>query len=120
MDISTSATVMDLSAAPLSVSFAGRLMATASVQVRNPSVDPREGRCKLQIIDAADPQATPVSMSQTYTFDIPPGPDFDTTVTVSGGATKPSGSYNVSLICWEGASQSLSAERANMQVWAAD
>jgi len=120
VDISTSATVMDLSAAPLSVSFAGRLMATASVQVRNPSVDPREGRCKLQIIDAADPQATPVSMSQTYTFDIPPGPDFDTTVTVSGGATKPSGSYNVSLICWEGASQSLSAERANMQVWAAD
>jgi Collagen triple helix repeat (20 copies) len=120
VDISTSATVLDLSAAPLTAPFAGRLMATATVQVRNPSADPRAGRCKLQIVDAADPQAIPSDMSQIYVFDLAPGPNFDTTVAVSGGATKPTGSYNVSLVCSESGSQSLSAERANLQVWAAD
>ena len=120
VDVSSAATVIDLSSNPLAVPFAGRLMATATVQLRNPSADPREARCKLQIINALDPQATASDISLTYATDLPAEAGFDETVTVSGGASKPTGTYNVSLVCFESGGQSLSAERANMQVWAAD
>jgi hypothetical protein len=120
VSVATAATVVDLSAVPLNVSFAGRVIATATVQLRNPSADPREARCKLQILDTTDPQAVPADMSQTYAADLPGPAGFDATLTVSGGASKPAGSYNVSLVCSESTSQSLSAERANLQAWAAD
>jgi hypothetical protein len=96
------------------------VMATATVQLRNPSADPREGRCKLQILDALDPEATSSDMSQTYVSDLAGDPGHDITVTVSGAASEPAGTYNVSLVCEESSTQSLSAERANLQVWAAD
>jgi len=120
VDISSTATVIGLAESPLTVPFAGRLMATATVQVRNPSEDPREVRCRLQIVDSVDPAAEPSDMSRTYAADLPGGVGFDSTVTVSGGTSKPSGTYNVSLLCGETGGQSLSAERANLQVWAAD
>ena len=41
-------------------------------------------------------------------------------MTISGATSKPAGTYNVSLVCAESGSQSLTAERANLQVWAAD
>jgi hypothetical protein len=120
VDISTSATVIDLSSGPLVTPFAGRLMATATVQVRNPSAAPSEGRCKLEVSDALDPGAGSSAISQTYAFDLPAQDGFDATITVSGAASKPAGTYNVSLVCSESGSESLSAERANLQVWAAD
>ncbi|MGH2978340.1 MAG: hypothetical protein ACRDLQ_01725, partial [Solirubrobacterales bacterium] len=119
VDVSSSATVIDLSSGPLAVPFPGRVMATATVQLRNPSGAPREGRCRLQILDTLDPQAVTSDMSQTYAADLPGDTGFDTTVTVSGAASKPAGTYNVSLVCAEDSSDSLSAERANLQVWAA-
>ena len=120
VDISSTVTVIGLAESPLTMPFAGRLMATATVQVRNPSEDPREVRCRLQIVDSVDPAAEPSDMSRNYAADLPGGVGFDSTVTVSGGASKPSGTYNVSLLCGETGGQSLSAERANLQVWAAD
>jgi hypothetical protein len=57
-------------------------------------------------------------MSQLYAFDLPGEAGYDTTVTVSGAAPKPAGSFNVRLVC--DASPSLSAERANLQAWATE
>ena len=71
VDVSSAATVIDLSSNPLAVPFAGRLMATATVQLRNPSADPREARCKLQILNALDPQATRPTSACTYATDLP-------------------------------------------------
>jgi hypothetical protein len=90
------------------------------VQLRNPSADPREARCKLQILNTLDAQAPPSDISQTFASDLPGEVGHDITVTVSGATSKPAGTYNVSLVCGESTSQSLSAERANLQVWAAD
>ena len=102
----SAATVIDLSSDPLAVPFAGRVMATATVQLRNPSAEPREARCKLQIVNALDPQATPSDISLTYATDLPAEAGYDETVTVSGGASKPTGTYNVSLVCFESGSGS--------------
>jgi hypothetical protein len=119
-DVSSTATVLDLSATPLTADFAGRIMATATVQLRNPSAEPREARCRLQILDLLDPEAVPSDISRTYATDLPGVTDFDVTVTVSGAASKAAGTYNISLLCGETGGASLSAERANLQVWAAD
>jgi hypothetical protein len=120
MDVSSSATVIDLSSGPLEVPFPGRVMATATVQLRNPSATAREGRCKLQILNTLDPQASSSDMSQTYASDLPATAGHDITVTISGATSKPAGTYNVSLVCEESGPGSFSAERANLQVWAAD
>jgi type II secretory pathway pseudopilin PulG len=120
VDVSSAATVIDLSSAPLATPFAGRVMATATVQLRNPSADPREALCKLQIVNTLDAQAAASDISQTYASDLPADAGHDITITVSGATTKPSGTYNVSVVCGENGSQSLTAERANLQVWAAD
>jgi hypothetical protein len=120
VDVSSAATVVDLSSAPLVASFPGRVMATATVQLRNPSTAPREGRCKLQIENTLDPGAGASDISQTYALDLPGDADFDATTTISGAASKPAGTYNVALVCSESGANSLSAERANLQVWAAD
>jgi hypothetical protein len=117
VDISSAVTVVDLSSSPLTLALAGRVMATATVQVRNPSANPREGHCKLQILDATNPPSAASEMSQTYAFDLPGDAGFDTTVTVSGAVSKPAGSFIVRLVC-DGGSQSLSAERANLHAWA--
>jgi hypothetical protein len=120
VDVSSASTVIDLSSNPLAVPFAGRMMATATVQLRNPTADPREARCKLQILNTLDPQAGVSDISLTYATDLPAEANFDETVTVTGAASKPAGTYNLSLVCFESGGQSLSAERANLQVWAAD
>jgi hypothetical protein len=120
VSVATSAIVIDLLSGPLELSFPGRVMATATVQLRNPSADPREPRCKLQILNTQDPQAGATDMSHSYATDMPAQAGFDTTLTISGGTSKPAGTYNVSLVCSESASLSLLAERANLQVWAAD
>jgi hypothetical protein len=120
VDISSTATVLDLSATPLTVDFSGRIMATATVQLRNPSAEPREARCRLQILNLLDPDAIPSDISRTYAMDLPDVTDFDATVTLSGAASKAAGTYNISLLCGETGGASLSAERANLQVWAAD
>jgi hypothetical protein len=120
VSIAAGATVIDLATAPLELSFPGRVMATATVQLRNPGPSAREARCKLQILNTLDPQAVATDMSQTYLTDLPAQTGFDTTVTVSGGTSKPAGTYNVALVCSESATQLISAERANLQVWAAD
>jgi len=119
VDISSAATVVDLSSSALTLAFAGRVMATATVQVRNPSTGPREGHCKLQILDATNGQSGASDISHNYAFDLPGDAGFDTTVTVSGAVSKPAGSFNVRLVC-DGTSQSLSAERANLQAWASE
>jgi hypothetical protein len=120
VDVSSTATVLDLTASPLQADFPGRVMATATVQLRNPSADPREAHCRLQIENTLDPDAGASDISQTYTVDLPATAGFDTTVTVSGASSKAAGTYNVSLLCGESTGQSLTAERANLQVWAAD
>ena len=118
-DISGGATVIDLSSDPLETTFAGRLLASATVQVRNPDAAAREARCRLQLENTLDPGAGASDISETYVFDLPAQAGFDATVTVTGAASKPAGTYNVSLVCSEAAGESLSAERANLQAWAA-
>jgi collagen triple helix repeat protein len=120
VDVSAGATVIDLTSAPLAVPFPARVMATATVQLKNPSASARAARCKLQIANTLDPQTGYSDMSQTYVSDLPAELGYDLTVTVSGAASKPAGTYDVSLVCGESASGSLAAERANLQVWAAD
>jgi hypothetical protein len=120
VDISAPATVLDLSSTPLVVPFAGRVMATATVQVRNPEAQPREGRCKLQMLNVLDPGAGASDISRIYAFDMPAEADYDTTITVSGAASKPAGTFDVSLVCNETGGQSLWALNSNLQVWAAD
>ena len=120
IDISGDATVIDLSTGPLETTFPGRLMATATVQVRNPYAAPREGRCKLQVENAPDAGAGASDISQTYAFDLPAEAGFDTTVTLSGAAGKPAGTYNVALVCSEAGGEPLTAMRADLQAWAAD
>lgn len=119
-DISAAATVVDLSSNPLATTFAGRLMASATVQVRNPDAAAREGRCKLQVENTLDPGAGSSDISPNYAFDLPPEADYDATITVTGAASKAAGTYNVSLVCSENGGDPLSAERANLQVWVAD
>ena len=112
--------MIDLSSGPLAVPFAGRVMATATVQLRNPSAEPREARCKLQILNTLDPQAVTSDMGQTFVSDLPGDPGHDVTVTVSGGGEQ-AGRHlqRVARVRREPARASLSAERANLQVWAA-
>lgn len=119
-DVSSAATVIDLSSNPLATTFAGRLMASATVQIRNPESASREARCKLQVENALDPGAGSSDISQNYAIDLPAEAGFDTTVTVTGAAGKPAGSYNVALVCSESGGQPLTAMRANLQAWAAD
>lgn len=119
-DVSSAATVIDLSSNPLVTTFAGRLMASATVQVRNPDSAAREARCKLQVENTLDPGAGSSDISQNYAIDLPAEAGFDTTVTVTGAASKPAGSYNVALVCSESGGQPLTAMRANLQAWAAD
>jgi hypothetical protein len=120
IDISGDATVIDLSSGPLETTFAGRLIASATVQVRNPDAAPREARCKLQVANAPDAGAGASDISETYAFDLPAEAGFDTTVTLSGATSKPAGTYNVALVCSEAGGEPLTAMRANLQAWAAD
>jgi len=94
-------------------------MASATVQFRNPDAAAREGRCKLQVENALDPGAGASDIGQTYDVDLPAEAGFDATVTVTGAAGKPAGTYNVALVCSEAGGESLSAERADLQAWAA-
>jgi hypothetical protein len=118
VSVSSSATVIDLSSAPLAVTVAGRVLVTATVQLRNPSGDAREGLCKLRIGNSVEPVGW-TDIGPAFAVDLPGQAGFDATITVSGAAEKPAGTYNVSLVCEESSSNSLSAERANLQAWAA-
>jgi hypothetical protein len=120
VSISAPTTILELGSSPLGVPFAGRVFATATVQLRNAGADAREARCKLQILDTAEPQGVPSDMSQTYVSDLPGPAGSDTTFTITGAVTKPAGTYNLSLVCSESAAQPITAERANLQTFAAD
>ena len=95
-------------------------MAFASIQVRNPDAAAREGRCVLRICDGTGPDDGLGDISQTYAFDLPAQDGYDVTASLQGAASKPAGTYNVRLACWETGGQPLDAVRANLSVFASD
>jgi hypothetical protein len=126
LDIATEATVIDLAAthdggsdSQITTSFSSRLMASASVQVRNPDASAREGRCALQFSDGTGPDNGLGDTSQAYAFDFPAQSDYDATVSLQRAVSKPAGTYNVRVSCWEAGGQPLNAIRADLSVFAA-
>jgi hypothetical protein len=117
-DISTELTVIDLASAnaQLTISYSARIMAFASIQVRNPSADPREVRCALRISDGESEG----NVGQEYVADLPAQDGFDITASLQGAASKSPGTYDVRMICHEATGQSLEAVRANLAVFASD
>ena len=119
VDIATEATVVDLASeheggadAQVTTTYSARIMAFATIQVHNPDADLKEGRCVLRL-DGSD-------ISPTYAFDLPAQEGYDVTASLQGAASKPAGTYNVSLACWESDGRPLSAARANLSVFASD
>ena len=94
-------------------------MASASVQVRNPDASAREGRCVLRISDGTGPDNGLGDTSQAYAFDFPAQSDYDVTVPLQRAVSKPAGTYNARVSCWETGGQPLTAIRANLSVFAA-
>ena len=117
-DISAEATVIDLASdsAQITTAYSARIMAFASVQVRNPGSDSREVRCVLRISDGT----TETSLSQEYVSDLPAEDGFDVSAAVQGAAGKPAGTYDVRLACHETGGESLDAVRANLAVFASE
>jgi hypothetical protein len=121
------ATVIDLAEthdggtdAQITTAFSSRIMASASVQVRNPETSAREGRCVLRISDGTGPDNGLGDTSQAYAFDFPAQSDYDVTVSLQRAVSKPAGTYNVRVSCWEVGGQPLTAIRANLSAFAAD
>ncbi len=126
-DIALESTVIDLFSvhdgatdAQVTTTYSARIMAFASVQVKNPDAAAREGRCVLRISDGTGPAANLTDMSQTYAFDLPAQDGYDVTASLQGAASKPAGTYNVSLVCWENGGQPLTAVKANLATFASD
>jgi hypothetical protein len=125
--IATETAVIDLAQlhdggadAQVSTTYSARVMAFASVQIRNPEAAAREARCVLRISDGSGPGAGFSDMSQAYTFDLPAQDGYDVTGSFQGAASKPAGTYNVRLSCWETSGAPLSAVRANLSAFASD
>ena len=121
IDVSTTATVADLvsvhdasDAVPITTKLPATVFAMATVQVRNPSPEAREGACVLQLDDGT----TVTDMSHSYAFDLPSF-DHDAVISISGAAKTAPGTYNVALACGERSSSSLTAVTADLSVWAA-
>lgn len=126
-DISSEQTVIDLAAThdggadeQLTTSFAARLMASATVQVRNPDATAHEGRCVLRFSDGTGPGNGLGDTSQAYAFDLPAQADYDATISIQGAVSKPPGTYNARVSCWETAGEPLAVVRANLSVFAAN
>jgi hypothetical protein len=126
-DIAVESTVIDLFSAhdgatdaQVTTTYSARIMAFASVQVTNPDAAAREGRCVLRISDGTGPAANLSDMSETYAFDLPAQDGYDVTASLQGAASKPAGTYNVGLACWEDAGQPLTAVKANLATFASD
>lgn len=119
-DIATEATVIDLESlhdggadAQVTIAYPARIMAFASVQVRNPDAAAKEGECVLRMGDGAD-------ISQTYAFDLLAQDGYDVTASLQGAASKAAGTYDVRLVCWESGGRPLTAVRGNISVFASD
>jgi type II secretory pathway pseudopilin PulG len=117
-DISSEATLLELGSADaeITTTYSARIMGFASIQVRNPSSDPREARCLLHIGDGDSENP----LGQEYVFDLPAQAGFDVSAALQGAASKPPGTYDVRLSCRETSGQSLDAVRANLAVFASD
>jgi len=125
--IATEATVIDLASvhdggadAQITIPYSARVMAFATVQVKNPDAAAREGTCVLRISDGTGPDSDLSPMSQTYAFDFPAQSGFDVTAALQGAASKAAGTYNVRLACAETSGEPLTAARANLSVFASD
>ena len=125
--IATEETVIDLASthdggadAQLTIPYSARIMAFASIQVRNPDAVAREASCVLRISDGTGPDSGLSSISQTYTFDFPAQDGYDVSTALQGAASKPAGTYNVQLACEAAAGEPLTAIRANLSVLASD
>lgn len=119
-DFTTEGTVIDLESvhegdtdAQVELTYSARIMAFASVQVRNPDATAKEGQCVLRLGDGT-------AISQAYSFDLPAQEGYDVTASLQGAARKPAGTYNVRLVCWETGDQPLTAVRGNLAVFASD
>ena len=126
VDVPTETTVIDLAAthdgggdAQLTTTVSGRLLASASLQVRNPDAAAREGRCVLRISDGTGPDNGLGDTSQAYAFDLPAQADYDVTVPLQRAVSKPAGTYNARVTCWESSGEPLAVVRANLSVIAA-
>ena len=96
----------------VTTTYSARIMAFATIQAHNPDADAKEGRCVLRL-DGSD-------IGPTYAFDLPAQEGYDVTASLQGAASKPAGTYNVSLVCRESDGRPLSAVRANLSVFASD
>jgi hypothetical protein len=95
-------------------------MASASLQVRNPDAAAREGRCALRFSDGTGPDNGLGDTSQAYAFDLPAQSDYDATISLQRAVSKPAGTYNARVSCWETGGQPLTVIRANLSVFASD
>ena len=125
--IATEATVIDLASvhdggadAQLTIPYSARVMAFATVQVKNPDAAAREGSCVLRISDGTGPDTGFSPMSQTYAFDFPAQSGFDVTAALQGAASKAAGTYNVRSRARRPRATPLTAVRANLSVFASD
>ena len=127
LGITTEATVIDLAAthdggddAQVTTTYSGRLMASASVQVKNPDATSREGRCVLRISDGTGPDNGLGDTTQAYAFDFPAQSDYDVTASLQRAVSKPAGTYNARVSCWETGGLPLTVVRSNLSVFATD
>ena len=87
--------------AQITTTYSARIMASASVQITNPDAAAREGRCVLRISDGTGPDNGLGDTSQAYAFDFPAQSDYDVTASLQRAVSKPAGTYNVRVSCWE-------------------
>jgi hypothetical protein len=127
VDFDTETTVIDLAAAhdsgddsQITTSFSGRLMASATIQVRNPAAAAREARCVLRISDGTGPGNGLGATTHGYTADLPAQSGYDVTISLQHAVSKPAGTYNARVTCWESSGQQLTAVRANLALFAAE
>lgn len=107
---STSSTILT---APITLSFSGRIIASATVQVAPGSAVASAGDCQLRVLE---PSSEAISRNDNY--DLPATADHDVMVPIVGATTRPAGTYTVVLLCSETAGD-VQVSRADLVVMAA-
>jgi hypothetical protein len=126
LEIGGDTTVIDLAGThdgagdeQITTSFSSRLIASASIQVRNPDSAAREGHCALRISDGTGPENGLGDSGQAYAFNLPAETGYDVVVPLQRALSKPAGTYNAQVSCWETAGEPLTVVRADLSVLAA-
>ena len=73
----------------------------------------------LRISDGTGPDNGLGDTSQAYAFDLPAQANYDVAVPLQRAVSKPAGTYNARVSCWEAGGEPLTVVRANLSVIAA-